>query len=192
MLRITSVFIFTAVLSLVAAPAMAQEGSWGTHQGQIEVNFTSSFDSWTVDVNGDDQVIGFTSINLMGGYLVTDNIEVGGSLILNGESVEYRGNTSETSSIYPYVFVSYNHNLDGNITPFAGVGVGSGSYEDDEGATTDRTFYGPFIGAKFFVSEWAAVTLQGTYDLVTMDFPDGESYDATHFDLTVGLSAFFN
>ena len=192
MIRVYHLFIFTAVLSLAAAPAMAQEGSWGTHQGQIEVNFTSSMDSWTMDVDGEDWVFGYTYINLSAGYLVTDNIEVGAKLIIDNDSEEWQGDTADTSFSSPYVFASYNHNLESNITPYVGAGIGSSTFENEEGDTTDRTFYGPFLGVKFFVSEWAAVTAQVTYDLVTFDYPDGESYDASHLDFNVGLSVFFN
>ena len=192
MLRILSVFIFTAALSLVAAPAMAQEGSWGTHQGQIEVNFTSNMYSQTIDFDGDDFTFGGTRIDVTAGYMFTDNIQAGLKLILTSSSEEWRGTTDETGGTYPYVFASYNHNMDGNITPFVGVGVGTDSYENAESKTAERTRYGPFIGAKFFLSEWAAINFQATYDIITYSYDDSDDYDGSDLNFNLGLSVFFN
>ena len=192
MLRTLSAIIFTAIVSLAATPVMAQEGSFGTHEGQFEVNFSINRDDTTIDQDGEDLLLGQVEIDLLVGYFVTDSIEVGASLAYDCDSVEWQGATVETSSLYPYIFASYNHNLDGNITPFIGAGVGSGSFENERGDTIDSVYYGPFVGARYFLEDWAAITAQATYDIATFDYPNGESYDATNLDLRLGLSVFFN
>ena len=187
MIRTLSLFLFTAIVSLATAPAMAQENSWGTHAGQVEINFTSSYESWVYEDSNKEY--SRTFIDLMAGYFLTDNIEVGGSL-------RYKSDSYEISDASPYVFMSLNHNVGGNITPFVGFGMGSGSFEDEGlDSTIERTFYGPFIGAKFFVGEGAALTLQGTYDLATYDIQNDYTwgdYEGVHFDLSLGLSVFLN
>lgn len=188
-------YIFIAVMFVIASlspQAIAQEGSWGTEKGQLEVNFSGNYGSTTYD----ESDYNWTETKMTGllGYFLTDNIELGLSLwVFIASDTSSSGETSDSSLNYPALFMSYNFNTDGNITPYVGLLIGTGSRDwSDSAYMRDDTIYGAFVGAKFFVSEWAAVTAQAAYDLITIKYSDETTeYDTTRFSLTFGLSAFF-
>ena len=186
-----------AVLTLgmfLAAPsgALAFEADWGTKRGDWELNFVGNIENNKIQ----DEDVTFSNSRIQGtvGYFLTDGLEAGMSLWLLNNSSDFYGEKSTTGTSAPAFFTAYHFDLAGNMTPFVGVMLGfSGSKEEAGGKTNswNETSFGLMGGAKYFVSEWAAITGQLSLDFRTIKFDGGESYDASRFAIDFGLSLFF-
>ena len=189
----TIVFMMAFAISLMApAGANALEADWGTKRGDWELNVVGNIES--NKVSGEDITFSNTRIQTTVGYFLTDAIETGITLYLGSSTSDIYGEKTTTTNTKPVLFAAYHFNMQGNMTPFAGVAIGSASNKEEAGQTTTWTefSYGLMGGVKYFVSEWAAIVGQVNYDMRTLKFTEsGNSFDASQFGLNFGLTLFF-
>ncbi|MDH4184033.1 MAG: porin family protein [Nitrospinota bacterium] len=185
--------VMALVMTLIApAAAFALEADWGTKRGDWEMNLVGNSDSYSFKDGGGK----FSNTRIQGtlGYFLTDGIEVGGALYLSASTSDFSDGKSTSTTTSPRIFAAYHINMQGNLTPFAGLYIETLSGKDDNPASTftwDETAFGLMGGAKYFVSEWAAITGQIEFDSRKMNFGDSGSDTASRFGFMFGLSLYF-
>jgi len=141
------------------------------HAGLTEFNMAGSFTSTE----------GATSymLGVAYGKFVTDQIEVGGNLTIQGQSYDGDSATMFTPSVFAAFFFPIESD---KIAPYVGAQVGlmTGSGMDS------ITQFGAVAGIKYFISEGGAITVQP--QLLMMS---GGGGSATSFGISTGISLFF-
>jgi len=184
--------VTAAIIAAISfsGPARAFEGEWGPRKGDWELNLMGY--SYSQKYNNYDATYTGTGINATVGYFLLESVEVGGVFEISSRKSsgnDTSGNSSD--SFYPNVFVAYHLNIAGNLTPFAGLKVGSGSTKYEDGSKTDDTHGGIMLGAKHFFTERAAFAAQLDYSIYSKKFASGNTGNGSEFNLNFGVSVFF-
>jgi hypothetical protein len=151
--------LFCVVTLILAGTANA-----GVKQGDNEVDFSAR---WEQDNPKGGSSSDYIAVHISVGHYFTDQIMAG---------VSAGGSWNDTDTYDIGVFGEYCFNPANNIVPYAGAFV---NFQD--WGVADGYAYGPFVGAKFWVSSWTRnVFLFAEYRYTLYGGDLGDAWDYTH------------
>jgi hypothetical protein len=118
------------------------------------------------------------------GYFVTDEIEVGGSFLV--ESGDYEGNDYTTTALT--LLGRYNVPIEQNLVVFGEVGIEQINLDSGSGGVDETTFL-MGVGARVFPSKAFSMNFSFDYIIGSFDTP-GADVDTDSLRAALGLSVF--
>ena len=190
------------VVCLIALMVMMTAGlAFSQEQGAKELGFNMSLTHSTVEM--DDADIEVNQVDLTGqlilGYFLTDNLELGTLLLVSTSEQEYEdGDESTTTMFTPGILGRYLFG-EGRLRPFVGLNVSYLGMNMEQGdVESDITGYqiGGQIGVKYFFSEKTALNFEYDPYYTEVNFEIDEydiDEDATGYGgiALFGISVFF-
>jgi opacity protein-like surface antigen len=164
----------------VLVVGLAGVASASVQQGDTELNFLGSYQSWNGDEASDQD-----TLSLAGGlgYFVTDNLEVGGEVGVNwlkekDEDGDYKTTAYSLGASAKYHFMPKNQ-----CVPYVGAQIGYlyldvDSPDDEDDGKYDGLEYGPLAGLRFELNESNDFFVEYRYTLFSGDY--GDAYDGAH------------
>lgn len=132
-----------------------------------------------------------TLIGINGGYRVTSNLELGGTVTYEDVSVEGFPST-ESYQLGPTV--RYYFTDEGDVQPWVSGGFGIASFDDV--TTLDGSYYQFGVGVSYFASPWAALEVSINYNDMELEGDSvgglpGAELDFEGLSYNFGISVFF-
>ena len=167
-------WIIIAAILAVACSSYGQLLTAGTQEVRLDgmIDFESA---WGTDID----------FNLGYGYFVLDSIEIGGGITLM--------NNDEWTAWGLSAFGEYNFDLGMELVPFAGVGLGWGTYDFDKGDSNSAFILAGYAGVKYFIVDNVAIVakLQTEWASEKVYPKKDYKYTDTNAEVTFGVSCYF-
>jgi hypothetical protein len=160
-----------AALLIAAGPASA-----AVKEGDKEISVYGAVTNISADVID----LTITTIQLAGGFFVSDAAQIGGSLTNQSTSGDAEGTTRVVGG-----FFKYHVNPKDTTIPYFGAQVGLATYESGS-VSESAVSYGPLAGVKIFVSENLSINPEA--DVIFTTILD---IDVTITIFQVGMSYYF-
>lgn len=164
-----------AALLIAAAPASA-----AVKEGDKEIAVYGSMQSIKIELGGETATLNVLTLQLTGGFFVSDAAQVGGSFTQQTFSNDFTVTNRMVGGFFKFHF-----NPKETVVPYVGAQVGLTTTEF-EGESDSSTSYGPLGGIKFFISENLSVNPEAS-----LTFAKIQEADVTITTVQVGLAYYF-